>query len=85
MECGSSKSEIQNLSSTSIGDQKSNISRDEAVKLFTDANEKYLQAAKNIAAKNNQEAELKLKEAASQYETILTHGFEHGQIYYNLG
>ena len=85
VECGSSKSEIQNLSSTSIGDPKSNISRDEAVKLFTDANEKYLQAAKNIAAKNNQEAELKLKEAASQYETILTHGFEHGQIYYNLG
>jgi tetratricopeptide (TPR) repeat protein len=85
VECGSSKSEIQNLSSTSIGDPKSNISRDEAIKLFTDANEKYLQAAKNIAAKNNQEAELKLKEAASQYETILTHGFEHGQIYYNLG
>ena len=51
VECGSSKSEIQNLSSTSIGDPKSNISRDEAVKLFTDANEKYLQAAKNIAAK----------------------------------
>ncbi|MCR4319495.1 MAG: hypothetical protein NUV74_04045, partial [Candidatus Brocadiaceae bacterium] len=83
--CGSSKSKILNLSSTSIGDQKSNIPRDEAIKLFTDANEKYLQAAKNIAARNNQEAELKLKEAASQYETILTHGFEHGQIYYNLG
>ena len=67
------------------GEPKSEISRDEAIKLFTNANENYLQAAKNIAARNNQEAELKLKEAASQYETILTHGFEHGQIYYNLG
>ena len=83
--CGSSKSEIPNLSSTQIGDPKSNISRDEAIKLFTDANEKYLQAAKNIAARNNQEAEIKLKEAVSQYETILTDGFEHGQIFYNLG
>src|SRR3989304_4009660 len=83
--CGSSKSEIQNLSSTQTGEPKSNISRDEAIKLFTDANEKYLQAAKNIAARNNQEAEIKLKEAASQYETILTHGYKHGQIFYNLG
>ena len=85
VECGKPKSEIQNLSSTSIGDPKSEISRDEAIKVFTDANEKYMQAVKNIAARNNQEAELKLKEAASQYETVLTHGFEHGQIYYNLG
>ncbi|HHT9137583.1 MAG TPA: tetratricopeptide repeat protein [Candidatus Wunengus sp. YC60] len=85
VECGSSKSEIQNLPSTQTGDPKSEISKDEAIKLFTDANEKYLQAAKCIAARNNQEAELKLKEAASQYETILTHGFGHGQIYYNLG
>lgn len=85
VECGMPKSEIQNPSSTQIGDPKSKISRDEAIKLFTDANEKYLQAAKCITAKNNQEAELKLKEAALQYETILTHGFEHGQIYYNLG
>ena len=90
--CGSSKSEIQNLSSTQIGEPKSKIqnpkskiSRDAAIKLFTDANEKYLQAAKNIAARNNQEAEIKLKEAVSQYETILTDGFEHGQIFYNLG
>ncbi len=64
---------------------KSEISRDEAIKLFTNANENYLQAAKSIAAKNNQEADQKLKEAASQYETILANGFEHGQIYYNLG
>ncbi|MBI2470234.1 MAG: tetratricopeptide repeat protein [Planctomycetes bacterium] len=85
VECGSPESEIQNLSSTQIGDPKSKISRDEAIKLFTDANEKYLQAAKCITARNNQEAELKLKEAVSQYETILTHGFGHGQIYYNLG
>ena len=85
MECGEPKSEIQNLSSTSIGDQKSNISKDEAIKLFTNANENYLQAAKCIAARNNQEAEQKLKEAASQYETILANGFKHGQIYYNLG
>src|SRR3990167_7049371 len=75
--CGLSKSEIRN--------PKSEISKDEAIKLFTNANENYLQAAKGIAARNNQEADQKLKEAALQYETILTHGFEHGQIYYNLG
>ncbi|MDO8142384.1 MAG: hypothetical protein Q6358_12870, partial [Candidatus Brocadiales bacterium] len=85
VECGAQKSKIQNLSSTQTGDPKSEMARDEAIKLFTDANEKYLQAAKCITARNNQEAELKLKEAASQYETILTHGFGHGQIYYNLG
>ncbi len=84
-ECGMPKSEIQNLSSTQIGEPKSEISRDEAIKLFTNANENYLQAAKCIAAKNNQEADQKLKEAATQYETILANGFEHGQIYYNLG
>ncbi|MBI2556423.1 MAG: hypothetical protein HYW13_03230, partial [Planctomycetes bacterium] len=77
VECGLSKSEIQNLSSTQIGEPKSEISRDEAIKLFTNANENYLQAAKGIAARNNQEADQKLKEAALQYETILTHGFEH--------
>src|SRR3990167_1234739 len=85
VECGMPKSETQNLSSTQIGDPKSKISRDEAIKIFTNANENYLQAAKCIAAKNNQEADQKLKEAATQYETILANGFEHGQIYYNLG
>jgi len=84
-ECGMPKSETQNLSSTQIGDPKSKISRDGAIKIFTNANENYLQAAKCIAAKNNQEADQKLKEAATQYETILANGFEHGQIYYNLG
>src|SRR3990167_2241661 len=46
--CGLSKSEIRN--------PKSEISKDEAIKLFTNANENYLQAAKCIAARNNQEA-----------------------------
>ena len=77
VECGAPKSEIQN--------PKSELSRNDAIKLFTDANENYLQAAKCIAAKNNQEADQKLREAASQYETILANGFKHGQIYYNLG
>ncbi|NUO08991.1 MAG: hypothetical protein HUU08_09990 [Candidatus Brocadia sp.] len=63
----------------------SEMSREEAKRLFTDANEKYLQAAKFIAAKNVQEAEQKLKDASLQYETILAHGFKNGQIYYNLG
>jgi len=75
--CGLPKSEIRN--------PKSEISSDAAIKLFTDANEKYLQATKFIAAKNIQEAEQKLKDAALQYETILTSGFKNGQIYYNLG
>lgn len=59
-------------------------SRNEVVKLFTDANEKHLQSAKLIAANNNQEASQKLDEAALQYETLLTHGFKNGQVYYNL-
>ncbi|GAN31646.1 MAG: tetratricopeptide repeat protein [Candidatus Brocadia sp. AMX2] len=75
--CGLPKSEIRN--------PKSEISRDVAVKLFTDANEKYQLAAKFIAAKNIQEADQKLKEAASHYEAILAGGFKNGQIYYNLG
>lgn len=75
--CELPKSEIRN--------PKSEISRDVAVKLFTDANEKYQLAAKFIAAKNIQEADQKLKEAASHYETILAGGFKNGQIYYNLG
>lgn len=61
------------------------LSRDGAIKLFTDANENYQQAAKLIAAKNNQEADKKLHDAALQYEKILANGFKHGQIYYNLG
>lgn len=75
--CELPKSEIRN--------PKSEISRDVAVKLFTDANEKYQLAAKFIAAKNIQEADQKLKEAASHYEAILAGGFKNGQIYYNLG
>ncbi len=76
-DCGLLKSEIRN--------PKSEISRNEAIKLFTDANEKYLQASKSIVAKDNREAEQKLKDAALQYEMILLSGFKHGQIYYNLG
>ncbi len=67
------------------GSVKSEISSDDAIKLFTDANEKYLQATKDIAAKNLQEAEQKLKGAALQYEAIVGGGFKNGQIYYNLG
>lgn len=64
---------------------KSTIAKDDVIKVFTDANEKYLQAAKCIAAKNIQEADQKLNDAALQYETILAGGFKNGQIYYNLG
>lgn len=44
-DCGLPKSEVRN--------QKYGISRDAAIKLFTDANEKYLQATKFIASKKN--------------------------------
>lgn len=74
---GSIKSETQ--------DTKSEISRDDAVKFVSDANEKYLQAMKLIASKSLPEADLKLKEATELYETVLTGGFSNGQIYYNLG
>lgn len=63
----------------------SEMTRDEAVKLFTDANEKYSQATKFIAAKNIQEANQNLREAALRYEAVLAKGFKNGQIYYNLG
>ncbi len=75
--CGSPESKVKNLNSE--------ISRDEVIRLFTEANEKYLQAAKLIAAKDDQAASQKLDEAALHYETIATHGFQNGQIYYNLG
>lgn len=75
--CESSESEIKN--------QKSKISEDDAVKLFTDANENYLQATKLIASKNTAEADRHLREATAQYETMLTGGFKNGQVYYNLG
>jgi len=68
-----------------LGSAKPNVSKDDAIGLFTDANEKYTQAAKLAAAKNNLEAAQLLQEAALQYETILAGGFRHGQIYYNLG
>ncbi|MDR4507559.1 MAG: hypothetical protein MRJ65_04865 [Candidatus Brocadiaceae bacterium] len=61
------------------------LSEHEALQLFADANDNYQQAAKFIAAKNMPEADRKLKEAASQYEALVTGGFENGQIYYNLG
>lgn len=77
LDCGIQHAQCESL--------KSEISRDEAIKLFTDANEKYQQAIKLIASKNVQEADKKLKRAALQYETILAGRFKNGQIYYNLG
>ncbi len=68
-----------------LGGVKPNVSKEVAIGLFTDANEKYTQAAKLAAAKSNLEAAQLLQEAALQYETILAGGFRHGQIYYNLG
>ncbi|TVM00242.1 MAG: hypothetical protein CV087_14845 [Candidatus Brocadia sp. WS118] len=75
--CESPKSEIRN--------PKSKIPKDEAVKLFADANENYLQAMKLIASKNTAEADQHLREATVQYEAILAGGFKNGQVYYNLG
>ncbi len=75
--CESLESETKNL--------KSEISRDEVIRLFTDANGKYLQAAQLIASKDIQGASQKLDEAALRYETILANGFQNGQVYYNLG
>lgn len=76
-QCESPESEIQN--------PKSKISKGEAVKLFADANENYLQAMKLLATKNTAEADRHLREATAQYETMLTGGFKNGQVYYNLG
>ena len=68
-----------------VGGAKPNVSKEVAIGLFTDANEKYTQAAKLVAAKSDLEAAPLLQAAALQYETILASGFRHGQIYYNLG
>ncbi|MBV6518362.1 MAG: hypothetical protein DCC43_14885 [Candidatus Brocadia sp.] len=68
-----------------IRNPKSKISRDDAVKLFTDANEKYLQAMKLVASNNIPKANQMLQETAELYETALAGGFRNGQIYYNLG
>ena len=68
-----------------VGGAKTNVSKAVAAGLFTDANEKYIQAAKLTAAKNNLEAAQLLQAAALQYETILAGGFRNGQVYYNLG
>ncbi|MCF6158228.1 MAG: tetratricopeptide repeat protein [wastewater metagenome] len=73
------------LLGSGVRDSGSEMQKDEAIRLFTDANEKYVEAAKFITVKNNQEAEKKLHDAALQYEKILINGFKHGQIYYNLG
>ena len=51
-----------------LGSAKPNVSKDDAIGLFTDANEKYTQAAKLAAGKNNLEAAQLLQEAALQYE-----------------
>lgn len=59
--------------------------KDEVIKMFTAANEDHLQAMKLIAEKKLPEANKKLEEAALQYEIILSKGFRHGQIHYNLG
>ena len=61
------------------------LSKDEAIKMFTAANEDHLQAVKLIAEKKLPEANKKLEEAALQYEIILSKGFRNGQIHYNLG
>ncbi len=77
LDCGIQQARCESL--------KSGMSRDEAIKLFSDANEKYQQAMKLIASKDVQAAHQKLKETVLQYETILEGGFKNGQVYYNLG
>lgn len=73
------------LPASEIQSPKPEISKEEVVRLFVDANEKYLEAAKLIAGRNNQEAAKRLEDAVLQYERILSAGFRHSQIYYNLG
>ncbi|MGQ3685209.1 MAG: tetratricopeptide repeat protein [Candidatus Loosdrechtia sp.] len=67
------------------GPLKPGMPRDEVRRLFTGANEKYLEAARLVTAKDHLKANEKLHEAALLYETILANGFKHGQLYYNLG
>jgi len=63
----------------------SGLSKDEAIKRFTDANGHYEAGVEATAAKDHNRAVVDFRKAAAAYEAILSAGYQNGQISYNLG
>ena len=61
------------------------LSRNEAVDIFFQANKEYQAAQIEMAAKKEKEALEKFDHAVQLYNQLIQSGFENGQIYYNLG
>ena len=61
------------------------ITHDEAVDVFSKANEEYQAAQKAMSVKKENEAIEKFKQASQLYEKLIESNFINGQIYYNLG
>lgn len=60
------------------------ITKDQAIEMFTLANDEYKESHKLMSAKKIQEAIDGFKNAADQYEKLIQSGYLNGQIYYNL-
>ena len=60
------------------------ISEDEAIKIFTLANEEYTKALKLMSANKTKEAKDGFKKASDQYEELIRSDYVNGQVYYNL-
>ena len=61
------------------------LTKDEAIKLFTDANRAYDEGETAAANKDAQAAVKSFEAAARTYEALLNAGFQNGQIFFNLG
>ncbi|MDR4496531.1 MAG: tetratricopeptide repeat protein [Candidatus Scalindua sp.] len=61
------------------------LTQNEAVDIFFQANKEYQAAQIEIAAKREKEALEKFDNAVQLYNQLIESGFENGQIYYNLG
>lgn len=60
------------------------ITKDQAMEMFTLANDEYNKSYKLMSAKKPQEALDGFKNAADKYEKLIQSGYLNGQIYYNL-
>jgi tetratricopeptide (TPR) repeat protein len=61
------------------------LSDNEAIDIFFQANNEYGAAQKAMAAKEEQEALEKFNHAAQLYDQLIQSEYENGQVYYNLG
>ena len=63
----------------------STLTKDQAIKRFTDANRFYEAAEEAAANKNSAKASAQFQLAAAEYEGILSKGYHNAQIFFNLG